>query len=98
MTLAYQSFTAVLLIYASLFLSGVYYCLSVFWCAVARMSELLVKLGKSGSEIREMLVQVYVFLREEQVSLTKRHQDSQQRVELKKTLKKFVQLCVKIVG
>jgi hypothetical protein len=40
MTLAYQRFTAVLLlIYGSLFLSGVYYCLSV-WCAVARMSEL----------------------------------------------------------
>jgi len=41
----------------------------VFWCAAARMSELkleqrtnikfLVKFGKSGNEIREMLVQVY---------------------------------------
>ena len=41
----------------------------VFWCAAARMSELeleqrkniksIVKLGKSGNEIREMLVQVY---------------------------------------
>jgi hypothetical protein len=41
----------------------------VFWCAVARTSELEVeqrtnikfpvKLGKSGSEIREMLMQVY---------------------------------------
>jgi hypothetical protein len=41
MTLAYQRFTAVLmLIYSSLFLSGIYYCLSVFWCAVARMLEL----------------------------------------------------------
>jgi hypothetical protein len=41
MTLAYQRFTAVLLlIYGSLVLSGVYYCLSVFWCDVARMSEL----------------------------------------------------------
>jgi hypothetical protein len=41
MTMAYQRFIAVLLlIYSSLFLSGVYYCLSVFWCAVARMSEL----------------------------------------------------------
>jgi hypothetical protein len=39
MMLAYQRFTAVLLIYGSLFLSGVY-CLSVFWCAVARMPEL----------------------------------------------------------
>ena len=71
MTLTYQRFTAVLLltIYGSLFLSGIYYCLRVFWCASARMSELeleqrknikfLVKLGKSGNEIREMLVQVY---------------------------------------
>jgi hypothetical protein len=67
MTLAYQRFTAMLLlIYGSLFLIGVYYCLRVFWGAVARMSELeleqiknnkfLVKFGKSGSEIREMLV------------------------------------------
>ena len=67
MTLTYQSFTAVLLlIYGSLFLSGIYYCLRVFWCAAARMWELeleqrtnikfLVKLGKSGNEMREMLV------------------------------------------
>jgi hypothetical protein len=33
--------------------------MSVFWCTVAKMSELLVKLVKSGSKIREMLVQVY---------------------------------------
>jgi len=70
MTLTYQHFTAVLLlIYGSLFLSGIYYCLRVFWCAAARMSELeleqwtnitfLVRLGKSGNEIKEMLVQVY---------------------------------------
>jgi hypothetical protein len=44
-------FTAVLLIYGSLFLS-------VFWCAIMRMLELLVKFDKSGSKIREMLVQV----------------------------------------
>ena len=59
------------------------------------------KLGKSGNEIIEMLVQVYrnnamkktavysgwnVFLREEKVSLTKRDQDGQQQAELKKTL------------
>ena len=66
----YERFTAVLLlIYGSLFLSGIYYCLRVFWCAAARMLELeleqrtnikfLVKLGKSGKEISEMLVQVY---------------------------------------
>jgi hypothetical protein len=42
MTLAYQHFTAVLLllIYGSLFLSSVYYCLSVFPCAVMRIREL----------------------------------------------------------
>jgi len=32
------------------------------------------------------------------VSLTKRDQDGQQQAELKKTLQKFVTLCVKIVG
>ena len=68
MTFEYQYFTAVLLlIYGSLFLSGIYYCLRVVWCAAARMSELelqqrtnikfLVKLGNSGNEIGEMLVQ-----------------------------------------
>jgi hypothetical protein len=37
MTLAYQRFTAVLLfIYSSRFLSGVYYCLSVFRCLASR--------------------------------------------------------------
>src|SRR5215469_9253890 len=63
MTLTYQRFTAVLLIYGSLFLSGICYCLRVFWCAAAGMQrtniKFLVKLGKSGKEIREMLVQVY---------------------------------------
>jgi hypothetical protein len=70
MTLVYQRFTAVLLLICGiLFLSGIYYCLSAFWCAITRMSELeleqrmnikfLVKLGKSESEIRDMLVQVY---------------------------------------
>jgi len=41
MTLTYQRFTAVLLlIYGSIFLSGIYYCLRVFWCDAARMSEI----------------------------------------------------------
>jgi transposase len=31
----------------------------VVWCAVARISELLVKFGKSGNEIKELLLQVY---------------------------------------
>jgi len=41
MTLKYQRLTAVLLwIYGSLFLSGIYYFLRVFWCAATRMSKL----------------------------------------------------------
>jgi hypothetical protein len=37
MTLVYKRFTVVLLlIYGSLFLSSVYYCLSVFWCLTSR--------------------------------------------------------------
>jgi len=41
MTLTYQRLTAVLLlIYGSLFLTGIYNCLRVLWCAAARMSEL----------------------------------------------------------
>ena len=32
--------SCVVLIYGSLILSGIYYCLRVFWCAVAGMSEL----------------------------------------------------------
>jgi hypothetical protein len=61
MTLAYQRFTAVLLlIYCGLFLSDVYYCLRVFWYAVVGANiKFLVKLGKSGSELRDMSVQVY---------------------------------------
>ena len=65
MTWTCQRFTAVLLlIYGSYFLSGIYCCLRVFWRAAARMSELeleqrtniklLVELGKSGNEIREV--------------------------------------------
>jgi len=76
--------------------------------------KFLVKLGKSGNEIREMLVQVYgdnamkktaVYwwvkrLSEGRESVTdeERDQDGQQQAELKKTLQKFVKLCVKIVG
>ena len=66
MTLTYQHFKAVLLIYGSLFVSDIYYCLRVFWRAAMRMSELeleqrtnikfLVKLGKSGNK---KLGQVY---------------------------------------
>jgi hypothetical protein len=58
------------------------------------MSELLVKLGKSGSEIREMLVQVYGDNAMKKTAVYKwvtrfsegRDQGSQQRAELKKTL------------
>jgi len=39
--MTYQHFTAVvLLIYDSLFLNGIYYCLCVFRCATVRMSDL----------------------------------------------------------
>ena len=125
MTLTYQRFTPLLLfICGSLFLSGIYYCLRVFLCAAARMSELeleqqtnikfVVKLGKSGNEIREMLVQVYgdnamkktavckwvkrFSEGRESVTDEERDQDSQQQAELKKTFQKFVKLCVKIIG
>ena len=50
-------------------MSGIFSCSRVFWCVDSRMSELeleqqtnikfLVELGKSGNEIRQMLVQVY---------------------------------------
>ena len=63
MTLTYQRFTAaLLLIYGSLFLSGIYYCLRVFWCAAARMSELELEQRtniKFLVKLREILVQVY---------------------------------------
>jgi ribosomal protein S25 len=59
----------VLLIYGSLFLSVIYYCLSAFWCAVVRTLELEleqrtnikfpVKIGECGSKIKKMLLQVY---------------------------------------
>ena len=63
MTLTYQRFTAVLLfIYGSLFLSGTFYCLRLFWCAATKILDLeleqrtnitfLVKLGKGGNVIR----------------------------------------------
>jgi hypothetical protein len=120
MMLAYQHFTAVLLIYDSFFVSGV--VLSVFWYAAMRMLELeleqqtnikfLFKLGKSGSKIREMLMQVYRYnsIKKTAVytwmtcfsvgseSVTDRNQDGQQQAELKETLQKFVKLRVKIVG
>ena len=75
--------------------------------------KFLVKLGKSGNEMKEMLLQVHgdntmkkteiynwvkLFLREGKVSLTKRDQDCQQQAEMKKTLQKLFKLCVKIVG
>jgi hypothetical protein len=76
--------------------------------------KFLAKLGKSGSEIRKMLVQVHadnamkktvvykwvtIFLKEEKVSLTKKDQDGQQGAELKKkNIANFVKLFVKIVG
>jgi len=75
--------------------------------------KFLVKLGKSGSEIRDLLEQVYgnnamkkktaIYkwvkrFSEGRENVTKRDQtSSQQRAELKKILQKFVKFCVKIV-
>jgi hypothetical protein len=76
------------------------------------MSGLLVNLGKSGSKIRAMLVQVYgdnamketavykwvTRSSEGRESVTnKKDQEGQQRAELKKTWQTFVKLCLKIV-
>jgi hypothetical protein len=68
------------------------------------MSDLLVELGKSGNEIRGMLMQVY---RDNAMKKTAVHKwemrffegrenvtDCQQQAELKKTLQEFVKLCV----
>jgi hypothetical protein len=74
--------------------------------------KFLVKLGKNGSKIREILVQVYrdnatsslqvgeTFFSGKRKCVTdeKRDQDSQQQAELKKTLQKFVKLRMKIIG
>jgi len=122
MTLIHQRFTAaLLLIYGSLFLSGIYYSLRVFWCAAARTSELeleqrknnkfLSKLGKRGNEIREMLVLVYGDNAMKKTAIykwMKRSSEGRESVieeersgrpaTMKKTLQKFVKLCVKIVG
>jgi hypothetical protein len=77
------------------------------------MLELLVKLGKSESKIRDILVQVYgdpamkktavykwvMRFSEGRESVTdKERSDSQEQAELKKTLQKFIKLYVKIVG
>ena len=95
----------------------------VFWSAVARMSTLeleqrtnvrfLVKLGKSGKEIREMLVQVYgdnamkktevykwvKLFSEGRESVTDEERSGRPaKAELKKTLHNFGKFCVKIVG
>ena len=48
MTLTYQRFTVMLLlICGSLFLSGIYNCLRVFWCAVARLSKFEIEQRKN---------------------------------------------------
>jgi len=124
MTLTYQGFTAVLLlIYGSRFLSGIYYCLPVFWCAAARISELeleqrtnikfLVKLGKSGNEIREMLVQAYgnnAMKKTAVYKWVKRFSEGRESVtdeersgrpatsRTEENIAIFVKLCMKIVG
>jgi len=54
--------------------------------------------GDSAMKKIAVYKRVKRFLREEKLSLTKRDQDSPQQAELKKTLQKFVKLCVKVVG
>jgi len=72
--------------------------------------KFLVKFGKSGNEIREMLVQVCgdnAMKKTAVYKLVKRFsegresvtdEDGQQQAELKKTLHRFIKVCVKIVG
>jgi len=122
--LTYQRFTVLLLlIYGSLLLSGIYYCLRVFWCAAAGVSELaleqqmnikfLVKLGKSGNEMRVMLVQVkgdnamqktavYKWVKrfsEGRESVTDEERSGQPATSrTEENIKKFIKLCMKIVG
>ena len=89
----------------------------VFWCAAARMLELeleqqtnikfLVKLGKSGNKIREILVQVdgdnamkktAVYKWVKPFTAGRESVTDEERSGLKKTLQKFIKLCVKIIG
>jgi hypothetical protein len=67
MTLACQRFRAVLLlIYGSLFLSGIYYCLSVFWCAVTNNSRTLHHHNApahTALSVREFLARKQIFAR-----------------------------------
>jgi hypothetical protein len=66
MTLEYKCFTAVLLlIYGSLFPSGVYYCLSVFWCAVANNSWIL----HQDNATAHMALSVREFLASKQITV-----------------------------
>jgi len=112
---------ALLLIYGIFFLCGIYYCLRVFWCTAARMSELeleqltlnvLLNLERVETK-SEMLVQVYgdnVMKKTTVYKWAKHFSEGRESVtdeersgrpatsRLKKTLQKFVKLCVKIVG
>jgi hypothetical protein len=106
MTLAYQRFYSCVVV-------DLWQSLSVFWCAVARLSELLVKLDKRGSESREMLVQVCgdndvkktaVFKWVTRFSERRESVTDEERSGWPATSKneeniaKFNKLCVKIVG
>jgi hypothetical protein len=71
------------------------------------MSELLVTLRESGTEIREMLIQVYrdnamkeraVYKWVTRLFYGREIRTDAQRADLKKTLQNFVKVCVKIVG
>jgi len=54
--------------------------------------------GDSAMKKTAVTIGRNVFLREDKVSLMKRDQDGQQQAEMKKTLQKFVKLCMKIVS
>jgi len=63
------------------------------------MTQMLVQVyGDNAMKKTAVYKWVKLFLREEKVSLMKRDQDSQQQAEMKKTLQKFIKLCVKIIG
>ena len=55
---------------AVLFLSGIYYCLCVFWCAAARMSELELEQGTNIKFLSLVDVDVSVSLRDNAMKKT----------------------------
>jgi hypothetical protein len=73
-----------------------------FLLNLARVEEksekILTQVYRNNAVMKTAVNKLHVLLRKEKVSLMKRDQDGQQRAELKKTLQKFINLCMKIVG